>query len=62
MKIKNQTEGKPQYEGFSIDLLEKIKERMGFTYTLTTSEDGKMGSKDEAGNWNGLIGYIVNKV
>ncbi|XP_020632392.1 glutamate receptor 2-like isoform X2 [Orbicella faveolata] len=61
VKIANHTEGKPQYEGFSIDLLEKIKERMGFSYTLTTSKDGKMGSKDAAGNWNGLIEYIVNK-
>ena len=62
MKIANQTDGKPQYEGFSIDLLEKIKENMGFTYTLTTSKDGKMGSKNSAGDWNGLIEYIVNKV
>lgn len=62
MKTANQTEGKSQYEGFSIDLLEKIKEKMGFTYTLTTSKDGKMGSKDKLGNWNGLIEYIVNKV
>ncbi|XP_078361238.1 glutamate receptor 2-like [Oculina patagonica] len=61
IKIANQTEGKPQFEGFSIDLLEAIKSKMGFTYTLTTSKDGKMGSKDKYGNWNGLIEYIVNK-
>ena len=62
VKIKNQTEGKPKYEGFSIDLLNAIQEKMGFKYILTLNKDGKMGSKDSRGNWNGLIGEIVNKV
>ncbi|XP_068679093.1 glutamate receptor 4-like [Montipora foliosa] len=40
------------YEGFSIDLLEKIKELTGFEYELKISNEGKM---------NSLITDLVNK-
>lgn len=61
IRIANQTEGKPKYEGFSIDLLDAIQRKMGFQYILMTNKDGKMGSKNRNGKWNGLIGDIVEK-
>ena len=50
------------YEGFCIDMLEKLSEIMGFNYRLTLVEDGRFGGQDEDGNWLGLIGDLVNQV
>ena len=55
-KKDNQTEENVRghgYEGFSIDLLEKIQELTGFEYELNISKEGKM---------NSLITDLVNKV
>ena len=50
------------YEGLCIDLMDKLSELMGFSYTLRTVEDGRYGGQDEDGNWMGLIGDLVNRV
>ena len=53
------TEG---YEGFCIDLMDKLSEVMGFSYRLRLVEDGRFGGQDEDGNWLGLVGDLVNRV
>lgn len=32
----------------------------GFNYELKLSEDGKFGSVDAAGKWNGMIGEVID--
>ena len=50
------------YEGFCIDLMDKLSEILGFTYTLYLVEDGQFGGQNEDGSWNGLVGDLVNHV
>ncbi|KAK0406372.1 hypothetical protein QR680_018535 [Steinernema hermaphroditum] len=50
----------PRYEGYCIDLLKLIQERLQFTYELFLVEDGSYGTMDDNGNWNGLIGTLVS--
>jgi len=35
---------------------------MGFTYDIYEVEDGKFGSMQENGSWNGIVGDIVKEV
>uniref|UniRef100_H3CKF2 Glutamate receptor n=1 Tax=Tetraodon nigroviridis TaxID=99883 RepID=H3CKF2_TETNG len=48
-----------ELEGFCIDLLSQLSEIIGFRYTLQLVKDGRYGSVDASGNWNGMIGEIV---
>lgn len=47
------------HEGFVVDLLELIKRRLGFNYTLYKVADGKYGSEESNGKWNGMIGDLM---
>lgn len=49
-------------EGYAIDLLTELTQSLGFNYTLHIVKDGKYGSKDPEGNWNGMVGEIIRKV
>lgn len=51
-----------ELEGFCIDLLSQLSEIIGFRYTLQLVKDGRYGSVDASGNWNGMIGEIVRGV
>ncbi|KAM4652590.1 glutamate receptor U1-like [Discoglossus pictus] len=48
-------------EGFCIDLLSELSKTLGFNYTISVVKDGRYGSKDQEGNWNGMIGEIIGK-
>lgn len=56
------------FEGFCIDLLAKLAERIEklfrtpFKYELHLVQDGKFGSIGEDGEWNGMIGELLNNV
>ena len=51
-----------ELEGFCIDLLVMLSEMLNFTYTIYEVEDGKFGSQNNDGTWNGLVGDIVQEV
>uniref|UniRef100_A0A0B7B4M7 Ionotropic glutamate receptor C-terminal domain-containing protein n=1 Tax=Arion vulgaris TaxID=1028688 RepID=A0A0B7B4M7_9EUPU len=52
------TSGK--YEGFLVDLIQKISEKAGFTYKFVQPRESSFGHKDPD-NWFGVIGDVVNK-
>lgn len=41
--------------GMSIEILDIISTRLGFDYDISVVEDGKFGSVDENGVWNGMV-------
>ncbi|KAK3096044.1 hypothetical protein FSP39_022435 [Pinctada imbricata] len=51
--------GNGSYKGYCIDLLDKIRDIMGFDYTLYESPDGLVGSLGENGTWNGVIKELI---
>ena len=55
--------GNERYEGFAIDLVDRIAEMLGFTYTIKPVGDGKYGSQDKTtGKWNGMIREVMEDV
>jgi hypothetical protein len=50
-----------KYQGFCIDLLEKISKMCGFNYTIKLVDDGFHGSYVD-GKWNGLVSELIDKV
>nr|CAD2138055.1 unnamed protein product [Meloidogyne enterolobii] len=46
-------------EGYCIDMLKMLKLALNFTFDLYLVEDGKFGSVDESGRWDGLVGELV---
>jgi len=51
-----------EYEGFCVDLAEKIAKLVGFDYKIRPVRDNKYGSKEENGGWNGMVGELVRHV
>ncbi|XP_064645070.1 probable glutamate receptor [Lineus longissimus] len=48
-----------KFEGFIVDLLDRVVEKIGCTYTLKLVKDGKYGSPSPDGKtWSGMIGEI----
>lgn len=55
-------DGTTSYQGFCIDLLNELTEKLHFTYEIYLSPDRKYGAETENGTWNGMIGELVKKV
>uniref|UniRef100_A0A9J2P213 Glutamate receptor n=2 Tax=Ascaris TaxID=6251 RepID=A0A9J2P213_ASCLU len=51
-------EGNERYEGYCIDLLQKIAEIRKFKYVLHEVKDKAYGSKEANGKWNGMVGEL----
>ena len=54
--------GNNQFEGFCIDLLERIAAICNFTYRIKLVDDGYHGSLMENGKWSGIVGELIDKV
>lgn len=50
--------GNEQFEGFTIDLLNRISHDLQFKYEIILSPGNAYGQKDKAGDWNGMVGSI----
>ena len=50
------------YEGYVVDLAEIISKRLNIKFEIQIVKDGKYGSKDESGNWNGMVNELLLKV
>ena len=63
VKDSEQKTGNDRYEGYNLDLVQKISEILGFNYTIRVVEDGKYGSYDKTTDtWNGMIGELLAQV
>ena len=51
-----------KYEGYLIDLIRHIADRLGFEYELYDSPDNNYGSVNEKGEWNGMIRELIEGV
>ena len=55
--------GNARFEGYCVDLLERISKELDFEYELYLVPDGKYGDKDsDDKSWNGMVREIVNGV
>ena len=50
------------YEGYCVDLANKIAELVQFEFKISVVRDDKYGSEDENGTWNGMIGELLRNV
>uniref|UniRef100_A0A672GL19 Glutamate receptor n=1 Tax=Salarias fasciatus TaxID=181472 RepID=A0A672GL19_SALFA len=51
--------GNDRFEGYCIDLLKELANILGFTYEIRLVPDGKYGSQDDKGQWNGMIKELI---
>jgi hypothetical protein len=61
MKVGNSTR-QVKYQGYIVDLVEKLSKMLGFQYTIRPVSDGLYGHRRPDGSWTGMIGEVVNKV
>lgn len=51
------------FEGLCIDMMNRLSELMGFTYSISLVADGEYGAFDEETNtWNGLVRDLIDQV
>ena len=50
------------YEGFIPDLMKAISEKANIDYKFQLVRDGKYGSEDPSGRWNGMVGELIRNV
>ena len=60
--LKQTYTGNDQYEGYCIDLLEKIASICNFTYEIKLVDDGFHGTVTSSGRWSGIVGELIDKV
>lgn len=59
--------GNDQYEGFTIDLLNRISQDLNFKYEILVSPGNEYGAPkgkrgNEAQEWGGIVGEILSRV
>ena len=54
------TDSRLPYEGFCIDLLNELREKLQFEYDIKVREN--LGKKQEDGSWDGIIGELEREV
>jgi ABC-type amino acid transport substrate-binding protein len=52
--------GNDRFEGFAIEIIDKLAILIGFNYTFELQEDNVYGDKQSDGTWSGMIGQIMN--
>ena len=58
----HEKKGNKRYEGYCVDLIDEISKLLEFNYTIKIVEDLKHGTKNERGEWNGLIRDLIDGV
>lgn len=57
--IIEQWDDNPSITGYYGEIWKALQQVLNFDYSITLSVDGKWGSIDESGNWDGLVGMAV---
>ncbi|CAJ0596382.1 unnamed protein product [Cylicocyclus nassatus] len=57
---KNELDENDKYEGYCIDLLQRIAALCKFNYTIHEVKDKAYGIREENGKWNGMVGELIN--
>ncbi|XP_069751924.1 glutamate receptor ionotropic, kainate 3-like [Narcine bancroftii] len=52
--------GNDRFEGYCIDLLKELSNILGFVYDIHLTQDGKYGTPDEKGQWNGMVKDLID--
>ncbi|XP_078279410.1 glutamate receptor ionotropic, kainate 3-like isoform X1 [Rhinoraja longicauda] len=52
--------GNDRFEGYCIDLLKELSSILGFVYEIRLTQDGKYGTPDERGQWNGMVKDLID--
>merc|ERR1712142_826332 len=53
--------GKDKYEGFLLDLVTALADKLGFDFSLEMIGDGRYGRYDsDTGSWSGMIGEVMS--
>lgn len=64
MMEKKDVNGNPikgEYEGFCVDLVQKLAEMIKFKYKMKAVSDGQFGSLVN-GSWDGMVGELLRRV
>ena len=63
MKKEGNLTGNAAWEGFCMDMLEELAERLEFNYVLHGSYDSNFGGKSaETQEWNGMVRELIDGV
>lgn len=52
--------GRENVTGYFIDVLGYLESKLNFELVLLPSADSFWGSRDKAGNWNGMVGMVID--
>ncbi|XP_017869287.1 PREDICTED: uncharacterized protein LOC108617928 [Drosophila arizonae] len=52
--------GAPIWEGYCIDFIKRLAEKLNFDYEIVAPVQGHMGERNERGEWDGVIGDLVS--
>jgi hypothetical protein len=58
-EIVTDSEGKVFWEGYCIDLLQKLSELMKFDYEIVPPVNGEFGKRHPNGTWDGMVGDLA---
>lgn len=51
--------GNERFEGYSVDLITEIANMLHFEFEIYLVHDGKFGTKEKNGEWNGMLGELL---
>ena len=60
-EITDSTESGKRHEGFMVDLLDAIADRLGFNYTIYEVRDKTFGSDLGDGTWDGMVRDLMQR-
>ena len=54
--------GNDRFEGYIVDMLERLARKAEFSYVIQLVADNKFGRRLESGRWNGMIREVMESV